>query len=179
MNRQQKENIVADFQKKLNESQATFVIGYKGLNVALMQALRKTLRAHNSELKVTKARLMKKATELAAQENRTLKQFQDNFKDQIGLVFSQGDISATAKQLIEFSKKNQQLEVISALFESKILTKEEIKTLASLPSREELLAMFVATIQNPIASLVKILHTSATSLLYMLKQVEEQKKNTS
>ena len=179
MKRQQKENVVADFRKMLKEAQATFLINYKGLNVALMQDLRKNLRAHDSKLKITKARLMKKASESTDQKNTALKQFQENFKDQIGLVFSQGDISAAAKQLVEFSKKNKQLEIISALFESKILTKEDIKTLASLPSREVLLAMFVTTIQAPAASLVKILHNSIASLLYILKQIEEQKKNTS
>lgn len=175
MNRQQKDMAIADFKKLFTESQGAFIVNYQGLSVSLMQSLRRSLRQDGGVLKVTKARLMKKAAQGLAQELTVLDLFQEKFKNQIGLVFTNKDVSAIAKKLISFSKEHQNLQVISGLFESKILSNQEIIALASLPSREVLLSMLAGTMNAPITRFVMLLNLLIVRLLYVLQQINEKK----
>jgi len=175
MNRQQKESVVAEFQKMFTESASTFLIDYKGLSVAQMQALRKSLKQQDSVLKITKARLMKIAAQKASGKVDGLGEFKDAFQDQIGLIFGQ-EPSAIAKSLVDFSKKNQQLSVLSALYEARVIDKQEIAQLAKLPSRDVLLAQLVGTMQAPIAGFARSLNAVLSKLAYALNAVKEQKE---
>lgn len=177
MNRQQKEAVVADVEKLFTESPATFLVNYKGLTVAQMQKLRRGLKAEKGSLKVTKARLMKIAAEKTAGKIQEFDSFKEGFKEQVGLVFSQGDNTpGLAKVLTEFAKENDALEILSGLFEKQIITLDQIKQLASLPSRDVLLGMLAGTLQAPISGLARILHQFPTRLAYVLQQVAEKQE---
>jgi len=171
MNRQQKEAVVDDFKSLFTESKAAFLVNYKGLTVSQMQILRRNLRENGSALRVTKARLMK----IAANDIDGIDEFKENFKDQVGLVFVKNEVPAVAKQLVEFSKKDSALKVVSGFFEYKVLTKDEIDFLASIPPRDVLLAQLVGTLQSPISGLVRLLSALTPRLVYILKQISEKK----
>ncbi|MBU1007535.1 50S ribosomal protein L10 [Candidatus Dependentiae bacterium] len=171
MNRQQKEAVVADFKEMLSSAEATFLVRYRGLSVADMFSLRTALRGSGGKLKITKARLMK----IATQGIDGIEPFKDDFKDQIGLVFALDQPSPVAKQLVEFAKGRDALQIVSGFFESKVLTKEEVEFFASIPSREVLLAQLAGTLQAPVASFASVLNMLVLQLLYALKQVAEQK----
>jgi large subunit ribosomal protein L10 len=171
MNREQKSEIINDFKQMFEGSNATFLVKYQGLSVNGMQTLRRSLRSVNSELKVTKTTLMK----IAAQDIAGSEDFRNTFKEQVGLVFAKGDVSSTAKQLKQFADANEALKVLTGFFESRVLTKQEIEFLATLPSKEILLAQMLGTMQAPIASFTRLLNLLIVRLLYVLKQVEEQK----
>jgi len=169
MNRQQKEAVVSEFKDLLTTTKATFLVGYKGLTVKNLETLRRDLRGNGGVFKITKARLMK----IAAQNIEGINNFQTNFKDQVGLVFVKDEVPTIAKTLVEFSKENEQLNVISAFFESKVMSKPEIDFLASLPTKEILLSQVVGSLQAPATRLARILHTMIFRLLYTLRQVSE------
>lgn len=171
MNRQQKEVTLSDFKKLFAESEAAFLVQYKGLNVATLRDLRKNLRESKGIFKVTKTTLMR----IAAQDIQGADEFSQDFSNQVGIVFAQGDVSALAKNLVKFSKDNAMLQIVSGFFEAKKLAKQEVEFLASLPSREVLLAQVVGTIQAPISSFVRVLNLLIIRLLYVLKQIEEKK----
>jgi large subunit ribosomal protein L10 len=172
MNRQQKETVVTDFKRFFDETNAAFLVNYKGLTVAQMQSLRKDLRDCDGLLKVAKARLMK----IAANEVDGASGFKDKFQDQVGLVFAKGEVPAVAKQLVKFSKANDSLSIVSGFFESNELDVQQITTLASLPSKEVLLGMLAGTLQAPISGFARVLQLLIVRLLYVLKQVGEQKE---
>lgn len=153
MNRQEKESAIKEVIELFKASEAAFVVNYKGLPVALMQVLRKGLLENGSSFKVTKARLMK----IAFKDFQGTEEFSENFKDQVGLVFVPKDISAVAKKLVNFSSENPALNVVSGFFESKVLDKNKIKFLASLPSREVLIAQLAGTLQAPMSYLARAL----------------------
>ena len=177
MNSQQKKVVVSDFEKLLTESSATFLVNYRGLNVSQMETLRRAVREDGGILKITKARLMKIAAQNGSNEIDVLKDFKENFKNQVGLVFAQGkEVPAIVKKLMNFSEESKKLEIIAGVFESKFLTKEDIKILASLPSREVLLGMVIGTMQAPIVGFVRLLHQLIARLLYVLKQISEKKQ---
>jgi large subunit ribosomal protein L10 len=175
MNRQQKETVIADVHKMFAEAEAAFLVNYKGLSVAQMQSLRKNLRENKGLLKVTKANLMR----LAMHDIAGAEQFAEEFKDQVGLVFvKNGEVPAVSKRLVEFSKENEALKIISGFYESRVLTGQEINFLASLPSREVLLGQLAGTLQAPMSSLARMLNQMLSRLAYVLSQVEEKKKNS-
>lgn len=170
MNRQQKEAVVKNISEQLKESNASFLIDYKGLSVAQLQSLRGNLRQVDGIIKITKARLMK----IAAQKIEGIDGFRDSFKEQVGLVFVKGEVTAVAKELVGFSKKNEQLDIVSGFFESKTMTTEQIGYLASLPSREVLLGQLAGTLQAPIAKFTRLLNQMIVRLVYSLDQVAKK-----
>ena len=112
---------------------------------------------------------------IAAKDLDGVDEFKSSFKDQVGFVFAKGDVSAIAKQLINFSKENEALKVVTGVFESKVLNSSQINVIASLPSREVLIAQVLGTMQAPITSFVRVLNQVVASLPQVLKQIEEKK----
>jgi len=172
MNRQQKEAVVADFKQMIEQAEASFLVNYRGLTVKDISSLRSDLRQSGASLKVAKARLMK----IAAQDVEGIDKFKDNFKNQVGLVFAKQEVTSVAKHLVDFAKKQKDLEILSGFFESKVLSRQEVEFLASLPSKEVLLSQLVGTLQAPIRNFAQVLQMLITRLAYALKQVSEKKE---
>ena len=172
MNRQEKSNVVSDLQRMISESQAMFLVNYKGMSVPLLQGLRKNLRTDGSKLKIAKASLMYRAT----QDMSGVEPFSKNLKDQIGIVFVKQDVSATAKHLVSYAKEHASLTIVAGFYESKFLSTQDLNTLASLPSREVLLAQLAGTLQAPVTNFVRILHLLLARLVYVLKEIETKQQ---
>lgn len=174
MNRNQKQEVVTQLQDALSGAEATFLINYHGASVPLLESLRAALRDKNASFKVAKARLMKKAAaDIAGGE-----QFSKNFSEQVGLVFASQDVTAVAKELMNFAKQNTVLKVISGFYQNAAMTKEEVAYFASLPSREVVLAQVLGTLQAPIATFVRLLQMLIQRLLYVLERIAEKKSET-
>jgi large subunit ribosomal protein L10 len=171
MNRQQKERVVAEFREMFSSSKASFMVLYRGLSVAEMQELRRKLRSDGARLKVTKARLMK----IAVSDLDGLDKMSGYMKDQVGVVFADDDVPPVAKDLVEFSKEKPNLEVVAAFFENKVITPDEIKALALIPPREQLLGMVVGTVAAPLSGFLRVLNGVILKLLYALKDLEKKK----
>ena len=169
MNRQEKAELIESLKTDFGEYPTSFVVGYKGLTVSQAQKLRQTLREKGAKLKVAKARLMKLAVQ-DGQNGDVLKPF---FKEQIALVFTQ-NAPDTAKVLTDFAKKHDTLTVLAASFESKLLESAAITKIASLPSREVLLAQLCATLQAPITKFVRVLDVAKSRLVWTLENIAKE-----
>lgn len=172
MKRSQKETLVSELAKTMQESPASFLVSYQGSTVEALQAFRTKLREQDARFRVAKARLFK----IAAQEVPGGPEFAEQFKEQVGMVFSGQDVGAVAKELVGFAKKNESIKVVSGFYESQVLSEDQVKYFASLPSREVLLAQVVGTMQAPIATFVRLLSMLITRLLYVLQRIAEQKE---
>lgn len=157
MNRAQKAAVIASLQQSMAGASATFLLKYKGTTVAGLQELRRAMKKQDSSFKVAKGRLMK----LAAHGVEGADAFAESFKDQVGLVFVRGDVFAAAKSLVTFSAKNGTVSLIAGLFEKSVLSADEVKVLAMIPSREVLLAQVLGTLQAPVAQFVRLLNCIA------------------
>jgi len=157
MNKQQKEQVVSTLRASLAGAQASFLVGYKGLTVNDLQELRKKLRAEGGTLQVAKARLIKRAvTELPVQE------FAPLCKDQIALVYTKKEAAPIAKVVVEFGKDRKVAPVIiSGYAEQRLLDAKTISFLATLPSRQVLLAQLCGLLQAPVAQLARTLQAVA------------------
>lgn len=153
MNRQQKELVVQLFQDRFKQSSASFVVGYRGMTVNQLRELRTKLRSSGGTLKVAKARLMKRA--LHNVENA--KGLLSHLHDQIGIVFVSQEPPAVAKILCDFAKEHQALSLVVGAFEGDVFSAQDIRRIALLPSRAQLLAMLCGTLNAPITRLVYVL----------------------
>jgi len=111
----------------------------------------------------------------AINEIPELEGLQDFLQDQIALVFSQNEPPVVAKILHEFAKTSKALQIKGGCFESKVLSLEAVKELATLPSREELLAHVCGTIQAPAAQLVHAIEGVMMQLVWVLDEIQKKK----
>lgn len=157
MNRQEKELVVKELKADLNSSPASFLVVYKGLTVKKMNKLRSDLRSKEGSFKVAKARLMK----LAVDGQEGVEGLSEFFKEQIGLVFAKDDAIGVAKVLSDFSKENSELQIVAGYFESQVIKRDKIIQIASLPSREVLLARLCGTLNAPMSKLARVINMIA------------------
>lgn len=135
MPRAEKEAKVKEISERLTESQAAVLTGYRGLTVAEAAELREALGDVDTRFSIVKNSL----TALAIKE-AGLEGLADLIDGPTAIAFVQGDPVAGAKSLVEASRRFPVLEVRGGFAEGRILTADDIKTLASLESREALLA---------------------------------------
>ncbi|MGG3988055.1 50S ribosomal protein L10 [Bacillus smithii] len=142
---EKKKQIVEEITEKFKNSVSTVVVDYRGLNVAEITELRKQLREAGVEFKVYKNTLTRRAAEAAE-----LAEINDVLTGPNAIAFSNDDVVAPAKILNNFAKENEALEIKAGVIEGKVVSVEEIKALAELPSREGLLSMLLSVLQAPI-----------------------------
>lgn len=139
-----KKQIVSEITEKLQASKATILVDYRGLNVAEVTELRKQLREAGVEFKVYKNTLVRRAT---AEVNLT--DLDEQLVGPTAIAFSNEDVVAPAKVLSKFAKDNEALEIKTGVIEGNVVSVDEIKALADLPSREGLLSMLLSVLQAP------------------------------
>jgi large subunit ribosomal protein L10 len=144
LNRKEKEQVVADLQKQIEQYKAVVLTNYRGLNVEQMTQLRRRLRQEKIAYNVVKNTMMKLAT-----KGTDLEKLKDYFEGPTAIAIAYGDFVSLAKILSEFQKNQPILEIKVGLIEGKVASPEEVKSLASLPSKEVLLAQILGGIQMP------------------------------
>ncbi len=173
MNHQQKQQFVETLKTDFSDAQAAVFVGVKGLNVSQIQVLRRQVRANGGTLKVAKITLMRRAIDsldFAADLSPLL-------KHQLAVIFAQNESPAIAKALYEYSKENKKLEVVGGFLDTKILDKQAVIKLASLPSKEILLAQTCGTLKAPLSGLSCVLSMLILRLLFVLHQIEKKKSS--
>ena len=143
-----------------------------GLSVADTKQLRSTLREENVTFTVAKKTLFQKAAESANCEGFDL----SILEGAIGAAVSSEDEVVAAKMIATFAKKNDKLEIIAGIVDGKFLGTKEIAALSSMPSKEELYAQLLGSMQAPISGFVGISSNLITGLVRTLDQVREQKE---
>ncbi|KZZ85487.1 MULTISPECIES: 50S ribosomal protein L10 [Bacillaceae] len=146
-----KKQIVDEITTKFRDSKSTIVVDYRGLTVGQVTELRKTLREAGVEFKVYKNTMTRRAVEQAE-----LTELNDALTGPNAIAFSTEDVVAPAKVLNDFAKKNEALEIKAGVVEGNVVSAEEIKALAELPSREGLLSMLLSVLQAPIRNLALV-----------------------
>jgi|SRR5579872_410539 len=171
MNKQEKELVIKELQAGFKESRAAFVVGYKGMTVAQLHALRTQLRPQGGKLQVAKARLMKRALQEVAADTHAM---DDYLKDQIGLVFVAGEAPAIAKILCDYAKENSALSLIAGRVDAQIFDKNGIEQFATIPSIDVLRAQICGAIKAPINGLANVLRTSVSRVVCVVHEVQKK-----
>jgi large subunit ribosomal protein L10 len=169
--KQSKEAVVAEFSAKLAEVKAAFLADYRGLNVEQANDLRGKLRAAGVEYRVVKNTLLR----LAAKE--TPAACLDAFMTgPTAIAFANDDPVAPAKALVEFAKNSKVFELKAGMLDGKLLSVDDIKALSDLPSREQLLAKILGSLNAPASNFVGVLAAVPRSLVQVLAAIKDQKE---
>ena len=169
LNLEGKKEVVAEVSKTIESAQAMILAEYRGVGVGEMTTLRAEARKSGVYLKVLKNNLVKRAV--------TDTPFSLLSEDMIGpLMYGiSEDPVAAAKVLNDFAKKNDLFVIKSGAISNEKLDAGAIKALASLPSREELLAKLMGTMQAPITKFVSTLNEVPSKFVRGLAAVRDQK----
>ncbi|MFA6047572.1 MAG: 50S ribosomal protein L10 [Parcubacteria group bacterium] len=168
--RNQKKEIVKNLTKEIKDSKAVVFSDYKGLTVKDMTAMRKELHSQGVDLRVVKKTLINIALKDAGIELDA-----EKMEGQIALAISREDEVAAAKIIAKVAKANENLKIVSGILGKDVLGKDEVMALAKLPSKEELLAKFVGTINAPISGFVNVLAGNLRGLVNVLKAIGDSK----
>lgn len=169
--KQQKQEILQQLTEKLAKQQAMVFVDVKGLDVKDISALRKELRLNGAQMVVAKKTLLQKAlSEKKIQAD--LKQMEG----QIAVVFAYENPLIAMKSTYTFAKTNEHLKVIGGYFEDEIQEAAQIVALATLPSKEELLARLTGSIAAPLSRFANVLQGNIKGLVVALGAISDSKQ---
>jgi large subunit ribosomal protein L10 len=166
-----KQQIAENLHDRFARSAIIVVTDYNGLDVAALNDLRRRLRVEGVEYQVVKNTLLVRAA--ADTEADLIKEY---FKGPSAVAISYDDPVAPAKVLTQFAKENNKLEIKVGVLNGKVLDLNAVKALATLPSKEVMLAQFLAVLNAVPTSFVRVLAEVPRSLLNVLTAIKEQKE---
>jgi large subunit ribosomal protein L10 len=163
LSKSKKNEVVAEISALLASSKLTVVAQYQGTTVKAIQSLRKDARGNGTKVSVVKNRLVIKALEATD----TLKGADTAaLKGQLLYAFNATDEVAPAAALAAFAKTNPSIQFVGAITaEGKFIGAEEVKALAALPSKNDLIAQVVATLLSPVHDVTNALSGNLHALL--------------
>ena len=170
LNLDEKKAVVAEVSAEVAKAQAIIVAEYRGLEVGNMTNLRREARKAGVYLRVLKNTLARRAVEGTS--------FAGLSEHMVGpLVYGiSPDPVATAKVLNDFAKSNEKLVIKAGAMPNAVISATEVKALASMPSREELLSKLLGTMQAPVAQFVRTLNEVPTRFVRAVAAVREKKE---
>ncbi len=172
--RQRKEENVAQLQDQLSQLKLMVMTDYRGLTVPEINELRANLRAEGITYNVTKNTLLR----IAAKNTENLADIDPStFVGPMALAISTEDEVAPARVVFQYAKQHDALEIVGAVTgDGKVLTPAEVKALATLPTRDQLLAQVVGTIAAPLSGLVGVMGANVRGIVTVLNAIKESKE---
>ena len=149
-----KREAITTLADKLSRATSAVITDYRGLSVKELQDLRGQLRKEGVEYVVVKNTLARRAANDAG-----LAEFTSVLTGPVGLAFGYDDLAAPARLLNNYFKANRRLPIMAGLVEGRVLSADQVKTLADLPSREALLAQLAGTLLSPLTQLAGSLNS--------------------
>lgn len=156
----QKEEEVNALATKIKEAKLVLLTDYRGINVTDVTLLRKSLRGTQSDYKVIKNNITRRALQACGIEG-----LEEQLEGPTAVILGYEDYLEPAKAIYEYTKKNEAYKIKGGIVEGKVMTAEEIITLAKLPSRQTLLGMLAGALLG-----------NVTKLAVALDQVRVQKE---
>jgi large subunit ribosomal protein L10 len=163
LTRDKKEQVVAEVSDLLKSSKLTVVATYQGTTVKAMQELRRQASSSGTQVSVVKNRLVKKALE----QTDAFKQFDSSILNgQLLYAFNSQDEVAPAQSLAAFARTNPSIEFVGALtVDGQFMAAADVKALAALPSKPQLIAGIISTLQSPTRTIMSSLTGNLHGLL--------------
>lgn len=173
MDKAEKQAEIASLTDKFSRAKACFVADYKGMNVEQVTILRKELAGHKDvEMQVVKNSLALRALETKPDFSALA----DSLVGTNAIVFAYNDPSAPAKSLVKYADEFEPLKIKAGVLKGQKMGEAEIKALATLPSREVLIAKVMGSLNAPAQNLVGVLAAVPRSVLNVLTAIQKQKE---
>lgn len=170
--KQFKNEKIEHYKKQFENAKVAVVADYRGLTVEEITELRRNLQAKESDLTVTKNTLCKVAV-----KGTNFEAIDELMQGPTAIAFGFGDEVSSAKVLAKFIKENKKGEILGAVLDGKVLSAQEAQKLATMPSKEELIAKILGSINSPASGLVYSINGVMSALVRAIDAVREQKAN--
>ena len=172
MLRPEKEEIIARLREQFQNSSSVICVDFRGVNVDKITKFRRELRDLSVNYQVVKNTLTRRA--IAETEYQNLDQF---LVGPTGIIFCPEDVAASAKVVTKFAEGEAALQIKGGIVEGTVFDAEGIKKVATLPSRQELLAELVGSLQAPLTGLVGVLQGIISKFVYTLQAIAEKRSS--
>ncbi|HEY3170588.1 MAG TPA: 50S ribosomal protein L10 [Thermoanaerobaculia bacterium] len=173
MNRTEKTAMVEALSKDLAKSSNAILFAFAGLKVPEVTELRRQVRGAQSKYLVVKNTLALRATKGTA-----LEAVAEHFTGATAVAYNQSNPVALARVLTAFAKINPHLVFKAAVIEGRAVPAAQIRAIAEMPSREELVSKLLFLMQSPLRRLVTVLNGPARNLASVVSQIAEQKSKS-
>lgn len=171
-NKEQKGEILRTLKTKIGESKSIVFAKYDALTVKENEDLRKQLKAEKNEYLVAKKTLIG----LALAESEIKDVDAKNLDGKVAIVFGYEDEVSPAKVVDNFRKEHEgKIDFVGGILENRFISAEEVNSLAKLPSKQEMYAKIVGSLNAPISGFVNVLAGNLRGLVTVLKAIEEKK----
>lgn len=171
LSRADKEQMLAEYSEGLAQAPHAFLLGFKGIKVPQVSDLRERVRQSGGHYIVVKNTLA-----LRAIEGKPMGELAEHFTGPTAVVYSATDPVAVAKALTDFAKDAPVIEFKAGLVEGRAVPAAQIKEIATLPGREELMAKLLFLMQSPIVRLARVLAAVPQQFVAVLDQVRTRKE---
>ena len=168
MNKEKKQTYIKEMTAQFEKSEAVLVTHYQGLSVKQLDNLRKQMRKHGIQFKITKNRI----TKIALEKSRC-KDLSNLFTGPTAVALSEDAISS-AKILTKFSKENENLKILGGIMGKEILDVAAVANVATLPTLDEARAKIIGILSSPAQKIVSILLAPASKIAILA--LEKSKK---
>ncbi len=169
--KEQKKQIVNDLADKLAKFKSLVFTDYKGLTVAEASAIRKLAREQGAEYLVAKKTLIKLALDKAGLKDIDVKDLSGN----LALIIGFEDEVSPAKLAANFAKDHEAFKLLGGIMENKFIDLAQVEALSKIPSRVELLAKLVGSLNSPVSGFVNVLAGNLRGLVTVLGAIKDQK----
>ncbi len=171
MNRNEKTDVISEMKEMMEKSSAIFLTDYSGINVEDISELRNQFRNEGVKYKVYKNTLFKKA--LA--ESNKYEKLADHLVGMTGFAFTDDNPVAPAKIIKKYFDKHEKLSLKACYIDDEYFDGSRLAELASLPSKNELIASIIGSINSPASGIVGAIAAIARDLVSVIDEISKQK----
>lgn len=170
--KEKKKVILQDLTDRFSKAKSMVFVGFQGLSVKDTTNLRRKFRAEGVDYTVAKKTLIKKGLESVKVEGT------ENFSPEgpVAIIVGYDDEVAPARIAKEFGKGNDKVKILGGVMNSEVIDAESMKQIASLPSKDQLRAQLIGTINAPVSGFVNVLAGNMRNLVNVLNAIADEKK---
>ena len=172
MNKSEKDAIIVEVAEKVGRAQALYFADFTGLTVAEVTDLRREFRKSGVEYRVVKNTLARKAMERLTGYDSLF----DKLAGPTGIAFAGDDIGAPAKIIKKFFDKSGKLKLKAAVVEKQVYDGSKLAALVAMPSRKDVIASILGSLQSPVSGIVNVLNAVARDLVGVIGEIEKKKQ---
>ncbi len=169
MNRTEKQQLIDELAEAFQQNSGVLLMDFTGLNVADATDLRRKVREGGSHYRVVKNTLA-----IRAAADTPVTELKENFEGPTAVAYTNTDPVALAKVLAEFVRTHPEVKFKGGVLDQHVLTAEQAESLATMPSRDELLSKLLFLLNAPLTRFASALQSPLRDLLSVLKQLAEK-----
>lgn len=171
MNKNEKAEVISEIVGLLNNTSSVFLVDYSRINVEDISKLRREFLKEGVQYKVFKNTFFKRALD----ETGKFPLLADNLKGMTGFVFSGESVSATAKVIKKFFDDKQKFALKACYIESQYFSSDKLEELSKLPSKAEIMAGILGSIEAPISGIVGAINAVMRDLASIIDEIAKKK----